>query len=48
MHHPGHAVSERTRIRAEEAFGWGEKVAGTRKMRHRERLAADHSSEHRV
>lgn len=33
--HSGYAVSQRTRKRIEEAFGWAKTVAGLRKMRHR-------------
>jgi transposase len=33
--HPGYAVSQRTRKRIEEAFGWIKTVGGLRKTRHR-------------
>jgi hypothetical protein len=33
--HPGYAISQRIRIRIEEAFGCAKTVAGLRKMRHR-------------
>ena len=33
--HPGYAVSQRTRPRIEEAFGWIKTVGGLRKTRHR-------------
>ncbi len=33
--HPGYAVSQRTRKRIEEAFGWIKTTAGFRKTRHR-------------
>jgi Transposase DDE domain len=40
-HHPGYAISQRIRKRAEEAFGWAKTVAGLRKMRHRGVLKVD-------
>ena len=39
--HPGYAISQRTRKRLEEAFGWAKTVAGLRKMRHRGLLKVD-------
>jgi Transposase DDE domain len=39
--HPGYAISQRTRKRIEEAFGWAKTVAGLRKIRHRGLLKVD-------
>jgi IS5 family transposase len=36
-HHPGHRVSQRTRPRIEEPFGWIKTIAGGRKLRYRGR-----------
>jgi transposase len=35
--HPGYAVSQRTRKRVEQSFGWMKTVGGLRKLRHRGR-----------